>query len=490
MKKSKIFIVAVVIFLVTMCMAPITVFADDLDLSNANIEIYGVKFDYNLGDTPQATAYKCDPWDELYDIEYEYWEEMETNESGEVVPVKFWYSDETKNNALAQDKKITAFEEGKTYMYSIELKAKDGNKFGNNSSVSINSTKVNSANVAVYNETTLFVTAVKTIKPTKPIQLKHIDVIELNNATISFKANDKPVFTGKTPAGSPYIYQFECWETKDGAGITSAEFFNKGYENHITTFESGKEYQYILYFKSAEGYAFTRDTKLKINGKYYNYSVSDWEYEPNVSEFPTTWRMYPDLTMTPTFSEPTQDTVKEIKSTGVIKAKIEFEKEVSQNYKLDIKQIEISKNISDKNVKYLIDINILDNNNQIVKISDTKMKIKVALPENLKGFDKYEVVYISDNEIKETIPATIEDGYIVFETSHLSQYGIVATNVEEKTEQVKNETNNSKTEQNENKNETNNPKTADNIMTNVMLFIASITAIGTLTVVNRKNFHK
>lgn len=297
--KGKIIISAILILLFTMCIAPITSFADDLDLSTANIDIEGVKFNYNPGDKPEAKAYKCDPWEELYDIEYEYWEEMDTNTGGEPVPVKYWYSDEAKNNALAQDKKITAFEEGKTYMYSISLKAKGENKFGNNSSVRVNGTKISS--VSVFNSgTILFVTAVKTIKPTKPVQLKRIDVIELNNATISFNVNDKPVFTGKTPDESPYIYQFECWQAKDGAGITSAEFFNQGYENHITTFESGKEYQYILYFKAKEGYTFTRDTKLKINGKYYNYRVSDWEEETNLDEFQTTWRMYPDLKMTPT----------------------------------------------------------------------------------------------------------------------------------------------------------------------------------------------
>ena len=296
--KGKIIMSVILMLLVTMCIAPIASFADDLDLSTANIEIEGVEFNYNPGDKPEAKAYKCDPWDGLYDIEYEYWEEMETNEKGEPVPVKYWYSDEAKNNALAQDKKITTFEEGKTYMYSISLKAKDENKFGNNSTVRVNGTKI--SGVSVFNSgTILFVTAVKTIKPTAPVQLKHIDVIELNNATISFNVNDKPVFTGKTPDESPYIYQFECWQAKDGSGITSAEFFNEGYENHITTFESGKEYQYILYFKAKEGYVFTRETKLKINGKYYNYRVSDWEEETNVDEFQTTWRMYPDLTMTP-----------------------------------------------------------------------------------------------------------------------------------------------------------------------------------------------
>lgn len=297
--EGKIIISAILMFLFTMCIAPITSFADDLDLSTANIDIEGVKFNYNPGDKPEAKAYKCDPWEELYDIEYECWEEMETNANGESIPVKFWYSDENKNNALAQDKKITTFEEGKTYMYSISLKAKGENRFGNNSSVRVNGTKISSVSVP-NSGTVLFVTAVQTIKPTKPVELKRIDVIELNNATISFNVGDKPVFTGKTPDESPYIYQFECWQDKDGAGITSAEFFNQGYEKHITTFESGKEYQYILYFKAEEGYTFTRDTKLKINGKYYNYKVSDWEEETDIDEFQTTWRMYPDLMMTPT----------------------------------------------------------------------------------------------------------------------------------------------------------------------------------------------
>ena len=100
------------------------------------------------------------------------------------------------------------------------------------------------------------------------------------------------------------------------------------------------------------------------------------------------------------------------------------------------------------------------------------MKIRIALPEDLKGFDKYEVVYISNDKIKETIPTTVKDGYIVFETSHLSQYGIIATNVKGETEQTENETNN--------------PKTGDNITTSIMLFVASIATIGTLTLVNRK----
>lgn len=125
---------------------------------------------------------------------------------------------------------------------------------------------------------------------------------------------------------------------------------------------------------------------------------------------------------------PGKDTVKELQSTGETKAKIEFATDVSKDYKLDIKSIEVKKELADKNVKFVADINVLDGNNNVVKISDTKMKIRIALPEDLKGYDKYEVVYIVNDEIKETLPAAVENGYIVFETNHLSQYGIVGTN--------------------------------------------------------------
>ena len=113
--------------------------------------------------------------------------------------------------------------------------------------------------------------------------------------------------------------------------------------------------------------------------------------------------------------------------------------------------------------------------NSIVKINNTKMKIKIAIPDDLKGYDKYEVVYILNDEIKETLPATIENGYIVFETSHLSQYGIVATNVKQES--------GTKTENTSN-NE--NPKTSDNIMIDIILFTTSMLAIATVSIINIK----
>ena len=252
--------------------------------------------------------------------------------------------------------------------------------------------------------------------------------------------------SGTTMSLLPYIpvregYTFNGWNTKkDG---------------------SGENYKYVYWrfwdIDEETDKEFDKDTKIKETNGYERYK--------NV----TLYASWTKISGKP--EQPVKETVKEIQSTGKIKGKIEFEEEVSKNYKLDIKQIEVEKDLIDKNVKYLVDINVLENG-EVVKISNTKMKIRIALSEDLKGYDKYEVVYISDNEIKERIPAKIEDGYIVFETSHLSHYGVIVTN--------------NNTEQG-NKEETtnNNPKTGDNIILDVALFMISSVGIAAL-IYNKK----
>ena len=297
-KKSKIFIIIMLLLCFALSAMQMKVLANS---EIGDVDIESVTFNYEPGDAPKATAIIMDPWYEQYDIEYECWEEMENNAKGESVPVKYWYSDESKNNALSQDKKIITFEEGKTYMYSISLKAKDGNTFAIDKKVMVNGTYINSANVT-NSGTKLFVVAVKTIKP-KTVTYQHISEVEINNATISFKAGDKPVFTGKTPENVPYIYQSEYWSTDGGKKYYyAADFWNiNNPDDLFTKFESGKSYTYGIYFKTAEGYCFTTDTKLKINGKYYDYDTTDYDpmLQYNEGEYATMW-VDTSLIITPT----------------------------------------------------------------------------------------------------------------------------------------------------------------------------------------------
>lgn len=214
--------------------------------------------------------------------------------------------------------------------------------------------------------------------------------------------------------------------------------------NYLGGGNSGTSMSLLPYVPTRSGYTFNGwNSKKDSSGKNYKYLYwREWDKEnwdnDRESEFErdglitedSGYERYLNLTLYATWTEDAStpdDTVKVIESNDGIKGSIEFAEGVDSNYKLIINNVDVNKDLADKNVKFIADINVLKDN-EIVEINGTKMKIRIALPEELKGYNTYSVVYILNGEIKETIPATLQDGYIVFETTHLSKYGIVATN--------------------------------------------------------------
>ena len=255
---------------------------DEATINNVCIE--NVKFAYRSGDAPQATAEVYNADADKYEIAYECWQEMENGE-----PVAFWYSDESKYTPSL--KKITQFEEGKAYMYSIELREKNGYTFADNCSVTINGNPISATANAVKTVDGLFVMNVETIRPEAT---KKISVIEINNATLTFKDGDKPVFTGTVPENDQYAFRCEWWSLDENTGIVSTEPEWGGdiYKNKITAFEAGKTYHYGVYV-TAYTADISPDAKLKINGREVKYTrIGD---ESDTQSF---W-VETDLTMTP-----------------------------------------------------------------------------------------------------------------------------------------------------------------------------------------------
>jgi len=255
---------------------------DEATINNVCIE--NVKFAYRSGDAPQATAEVYNADADKYEIAYECWQEMENGE-----PIAFWYSDESKYTPSL--KKITQFEEGKTYMYSIELREKNGYTFADNCSVTINGNPISATANAVKTVDGLFVMNVETIRPEAT---KKISVIEINNATLTFKDGDKPVFTGTVPENDQYAFRCEWWSLDENTGIVSTEPEWGGdiYKNKITAFEAGKTYHYGVYV-TAYTADISPDAKLKINGREVKYTrIGD---ESDTQSF---W-VETDLTMTP-----------------------------------------------------------------------------------------------------------------------------------------------------------------------------------------------
>lgn len=65
-------------------------------------------------------------------------------------------------------------------------------------------------------------------------------------------------------------------------------------------------------------------------------------------------------------------------------------------------------------------------NQEIVQVNGCPIRVKLILPDELKDYDSYEVVYVKDGKIMERFKCTVEDGCVIFNTMHLSLYGIVA----------------------------------------------------------------
>lgn len=258
---------------------------------------FNARINFNAGDKPSFMTSAVNPF---IDLDHERWDANDGSGYG-ITSSDYW-------NERYNGKLITEFEAGKSYTYGVYFKISDlgmeeGYRFDQNTKLYINGEEItltpDQIDVDDSGETIWF-SNVLTMTPTTA---KVIDVVEINNVTVSFKDGDKPVFTGKSPEGVKYAYNCEWWELDSKTGAISADFFSGAYENKITAFEAGKTYHYGVYVKAVgyvesenTTYLFGSNTKLKINGEFVNYT----RYEGDESDGSdgTMW-VLTDLTMTP-----------------------------------------------------------------------------------------------------------------------------------------------------------------------------------------------
>lgn len=258
-----------------------------------NLNVNDVKTDYAPGEAPRATATIPAADADKYEIAYECWEEMDGSDPAELTPVAFWYSDPAEYKPGM--KKIDHFEEGKFYMYSVELRLKGDNTVADDCMMYVNGHWAH--HIKTVNG--VFAPNAANMLCEQPIdEWRAIDVIEINGATTTFKAGDRPVFTANVPTGSNSLPQCEFWTGSDGSEVNSQEFWDQNITNHIDAFKPGVTYRYGIYLKSARGFYFTSDTKLVINGQECGYQVADSVSDEDSGWIYTLW-LNTDLTFTP-----------------------------------------------------------------------------------------------------------------------------------------------------------------------------------------------
>lgn len=265
-----------------------------------NLNVNDVKTDYAPGEAPRATATIPAADADKYEIAYECWEEMDGSDPAELTPVAFWYSDPAKYPMGAR--RIEHFEEGKFYMYSVELRLKGDNTVADDCMMYVNGQWAH--HIKTVNG--VFAPNADNMLCEQPIdEWRAIDVIEINGATTTFKVGDKPVFTANVPTGSNSLPQCEFWTGSDGSEVNSQKFWDQNITNHIDVFKPGVTYRYGIYLKSARGFYFTSDTKLVINGQECGYQVADSVSDEDSGWIYTLW-LNTDLAFTPE-ATPTPD---------------------------------------------------------------------------------------------------------------------------------------------------------------------------------------
>ena len=108
------------------------------------------------------------------------------------------------------------------------------------------------------------------------------------------------------------------------------------------------------------------------------------------------------------------------------------------DYKLEVTDLtsslseeDIAKLVTEKQTLLgLYDISVLNGSDVVVPMEDGEFTIRIKLTNDMQKYNKLTAVYVENGEIKETFPVTVEDGYAVFTTTHLSNYAILGENVE------------------------------------------------------------
>lgn len=88
-----------------------------------------------------------------------------------------------------------------------------------------------------------------------------------------------------------------------------------------------------------------------------------------------------------------------------------------------------NKKVKDVKLISLYEIDVLNGDGRVEELEDGNYTISIAIAESEQKFNTYKVVYFDeDGKLVETLDAKLENGKVVFTTTHLSTYGVIGYN--------------------------------------------------------------
>ena len=121
------------------------------------------------------------------------------------------------------------------------------------------------------------------------------------------------------------------------------------------------------------------------------------------------------------------DTKSIVTSSGSeVNGKIQFDKKVDPEWELVIAKKNVSENLTNANVVSLYDIKIMKHGKE-VPVEGQNMRITLQPDMNLSKYSSIKVGYVENDQLVNLYNASYDGTYVAFNTTHLSEYAVVAT---------------------------------------------------------------
>lgn len=266
--------------LLTLCMVlslvPISAYADGVNYISRVSVVYG-NINYKAGETPYATA---SVGEGNCTVAYEYWRELYQSEEGGVWrgTGRYWYSDTGKMASLSEDKRITQFEAGHCYSYNIVLVTDSGYFFSDDETVvSVGEyewgTPGAHTNLEIKEMSTeLHIYSIYSVDLPDESQTSTVSAATIENVKFDYQAGDAPQSTATVAAADADKYEiaYECWQQFENNNPVAAWYSDNGAHGSlptITEFENDKTYVYSIMLNPKDGYSFSGETVITVNGE-------------------------------------------------------------------------------------------------------------------------------------------------------------------------------------------------------------------------------
>ena len=309
-----------------------------------------------------------------------------------------------------------------------------GKSFGNSSDAiyySGEGSKISLNNLEAYYLRTYDNDVTFNISNSNNISLFHIGsgVVEMDgNGAFKFKENSyvKKVVNGE--AVYQYVYNHNTITSNGKIYEGTIKEFENEYELLQQSNNLPKEYT-IDDYELVQALDYTKMTSVVITDSWIKQNIKTSLNTSIENGYGVVKYVKPVETKNGTTKEKTKST---LKTDNVV---LISDGKVNKDYELKEKDLttekvatKVSKQISDENdLVSFYDVSVY-NGKKEVPMKNGKFTIKIKLDANVDEYENYKVIYVDDDgNISEYLDGRVDGDYIVFETTHLSQYGVVGT---------------------------------------------------------------